>query len=258
MKNFDKSLFLEEINNLELKKTINKFLDGLIAMEKSNKFVYCSNFFSPLEFLYVKKFLKNFDLKYEIIFPTDEYDRNIVIISNEYFKINDFIEIITFKDDGFEHRHILGSVLNKGINREKIGDIIKFDGIWYVYCLKPIGTFIFSDGLKIGKKVVNINLLSNFLCPKNFKKFDDIKIIVSSLRLDCFIKELVKTSRENSKKFIKHGNVKLNYDECIDVDKKIFENDIISIRGVGKFKVSYCEGITKKEKYVVNVKRYGI
>ena len=38
--------------------------------------------------------------------------------------------------------------------------------------------------------------------------------------------------------------------------KKVSSDDIISIRKVGKFKVGVVERTTKKDKYIVNVKRY--
>ena len=59
MKSFDKIKILDNINNIEIKKTINKFLDGLVSMEKNYKEVFVSNFFTPLEFKYVKRILKN-------------------------------------------------------------------------------------------------------------------------------------------------------------------------------------------------------
>ena len=145
-----------------------------------------------------------------------------------------------------------------GINREKVGEIIKVNDYWYIYCLKPIGTFLFSNGLRFAGQDLKLEILNVNFIPSNFRKFEDERIIVSSLRLDCFVKELARTSREIAQKFIKSGNVNLNYDECKDFDKKINENDIISIRKEGKFKVDSLGGLTKKNKYVVNIKRYSI
>lgn len=259
MKIFDKNKFLDNINNIEVKKTINKFLDGLVSMEKSNRDIYISNFFTPLEFNFVSKILKKLDFDFDIIFSSDEYERKLVIIYNKKYDLIDYIEILRLENVvGIEHRHILGSILHLGINREKIGDIVKIDNFWYVYCLKPIGEFIFSNGLSFSKQKIKIDILNEIYIPENFKKFVNEKIVVSSLRLDCFVKELAKTSRELSKKFIKNGDVKLNYDECKDSDRKINLNDIISIRRIGKFKVDFVEGMTKKNKYVVNIKRYDI
>lgn len=257
MKSFDKIKILDNINNIEIKKTINKFLDGLVSMEKNYKEVFVSNFFTPLEFKYIERILKNLDLDYDIIFAGEDYERKFIIFYRNDYILNDYLETLRFKDiSGIEHRNILGSILHLGINREKVGEILKVDEYWYVYCLKPIGTFLFSNGLKFSGQDLKLEILNDNFIPTNFRKYEDEKIIVSSLRLDCFVKELARTSREIAQKIIKSGNVNLNYEECKDFDKKINENDIISIRKEGKFKVDSFDGLTKKNKFVVNIKRY--
>ena len=259
MKSFDKLKILDNINNIEVKKTINKFLDGLVSMEKNYKDIFVSNFFTPLEFKYVERILANIDLDFDIIFSDDDYERKFLIFYRDNYSLSEYLETLRFKDiSGIEHRNILGSITHLGINREKVGEIMKVDDYWYVYCLKPIGTFLFSNGLRFSGQDLNLEILNENFIPSNFRKFEDERIIVSSLRLDCFVKELARTSREIAQKFIKSGNVNLNYDECKDFDKKINENDIISIRKEGKFKVDSLGGLTKKNKYVVNIKRYSI
>ena len=255
MKSFDKLKILDNINNIEVKKTINKFLDGLVSMEKNYKDI----FVTTLEFKYVERILANIDLDFDIIFSDDDYERKFLIFYRDNYSLSEYLETLRFKDiSGIEHRNILGSITHLGINREKVGEIIKVDDYWYVYCLKPIGTFLFSNGLRFAGQDLKLEILNENFIPSNFRKFEDEKIIVSSLRLDCFVKELARTSREIAQKFIKSGNVNLNYDECKDFDKKINENDIISIRKEGKFKVDSLGGLTKKNKYVVNIKRYSI
>ena len=259
MKSFDKLKILDNINNIEVKKTINKFLDGLVSMEKNYKDIFVSNFFTPLEFKYVERILANIDLDFDIIFSDDDYERKFLIFYRDNYSLSEYLETLRFKDiSGIEHRNILGSITHLGINREKVGEIIKVNDYWYIYCLKPIGTFLFSNGLRFAGQDLKLEILNENFIPSNFRKYEDERIIVSSLRLDCFVKELARTSREIAQKFIKSGNVNLNYDECKDFDKKINDNDIISIRKEGKFKVDSLDGLTKKNKYVVNIKRYFI
>lgn len=144
MKSFDKLKILDNINNIEVKKTINKFLDGLASMEKNYKDIFVSNFFTPLEFKYVKRILANIDLDFDIIFSDDDYERKFLIFYRDNYSLSEYLETLRFKDiSGIEHRNILGSITHLGINREKVGEIIKVNDYWYIYCLKPIGTFFF-------------------------------------------------------------------------------------------------------------------
>ena len=197
MKSFDKFKILDNINNIEVKKTINKFLDGLVSMEKNYKDIFVTNFFTPLEFKYVERILANIDLDFDIIFSDDDYERKFLIFYRDNYSLSEYLETLRFKDiSGIEHRNILGSITHLGINREKVGEIIKVDDYWYVYCLKPIGTFLFSNGLRFAGQDLKLEILNENFIPSNFRKYEDERIIVSSLRLDCFVKELARTSRE--------------------------------------------------------------
>ncbi len=66
MKNFNKIELLDKVNNIEVKKTINKLLDGLISMEK-RKNIYVSDFLTPLEFNFAYKIISKLDIDYDII-----------------------------------------------------------------------------------------------------------------------------------------------------------------------------------------------
>ena len=98
MKSFDKIKILDNINNLEIKKTINKFLDGLVSMEKNYKDIFVSSFFTPLEFKYVERILKNIDLNYDIIFIEEDYARESLIYYRDSYSLNNYLETLKFKD----------------------------------------------------------------------------------------------------------------------------------------------------------------
>lgn len=249
--------FLDNIYNLELRKTISKFIDGLVSMEKNRKVCYVSDFFSPLEFSYAIKIVESSNLDYEVVFEGEDYDRKLILVKDiDFIARESFLELISFKDDDFEHRNILGSILNLGINREKIGDIVKISGKWYVYCLKPIGEFLFSHLNKISRYKIKPELLDEILIFEDFREFEILDVKITSMRLDCVVKELAKVSRENAKNLIKSQSVKLNHEECKDSDKKISVGDIISIRGKGKFKIVSHNGFSRKDKNIIELKRY--
>lgn len=249
--------FLDNIYNLELRKTISKFIDGLVSMEKNRKNYYISDFLSPLEFTYALKVVESTNFDFEIIFDGEEYDRKLILVKDyEHIDKENFLELISFKDKNFEHRNILGSILNLGISREKIGDIVKISGRWYVYCLKPIGDFLFSHLDRISRYKVKVELIDEIMIFENFREFEVLDVKITSMRLDCLVKELAKVSRENAKNLIRSQSVKLNHEECKDSDKKVSPGDVISIRGKGKFKIMSHNGFSRKDKNIIELKRY--
>ena len=61
--------------------------------------------------------------------------------------------------------------------------------------------------------------------------------------------------RNETIKYINNGLVLLNYNE-ISHKKMVKENDIISIRKVGKFIIGKEEKRTKKDNIVLSIKKY--
>ena len=88
------------------------------------------------------------------------------------------------------------------------------------------------------------------------KKFIDIKIVASSLRLDNIIADLAKTSRSKAIDILEQERVWVNYEVESKATKLIKEKDIITIRGKGKFIVDEIAGSTKKGNYVIWLKKF--
>ena len=88
------------------------------------------------------------------------------------------------------------------------------------------------------------------------QEYKNIKIIVSSLRLDNIISELAKTSRNKSNEILKQERVFINYKNEIKPTKMIKNGDIITIRGVGKFIIDNVDGHTRNERVIVEARKY--
>ena len=84
----------------------------------------------------------------------------------------------------------------------------------------------------------------------------DYNIIVSSIRLDNFVAELANCSRKNSEEIINQGKVFINSMNEFKASKKININDIITIRGKGKFIFDGVEKETKSGRYLLNMRKY--
>ena len=88
------------------------------------------------------------------------------------------------------------------------------------------------------------------------KKFEDIKLITSSLRLDNIVSELARTSRNKANEIIEQERVLINYEQESKNTKLVKEKDVVTIRGKGKFIIDEVIGNTKKGNYIIMVKKY--
>ena len=85
---------------------------------------------------------------------------------------------------------------------------------------------------------------------------EEVKITVAAMRLDCIVSELAHCSRTMVVKIIEEQRVFVNYVNETKNSKNINVDDIIVIRGKGKFKIKNISGETRKGKKVVIVEHY--
>ena len=78
-------------------------------------------------------------------------------------------------------------------------------------------------------------------------EYEDIEIIVSSLRIDTVISRLIYTNRNNIKNLINKKEIILNYNPLSNNSYLLKENDIFSIRKYGKYKFIGIIKNTKKD-----------
>lgn len=151
----------------------------------------------------------------------------------------------------------LGGLIKLGVKREKIGDIIVHDNGADVIVLKEITKFLLLHLQELNRfknsDINVINVKDTFIKEQEFNEF---KIIVSSLRLDNIVSELAKTSRNKANNIIDEERVFVNYENELKSTKAVNENDIITIRGIGKFVINEIAGNTKSGRYVIIVKKY--
>ena len=133
-----------------------------------------------------------------------------------------------------------------GIKREKIGDILVFEDGADIVCCNEISKYILNSLPQLKRfsksKIEKLNI-TNIRKPE-IKK-EQKRITVSSLRIDNIISEIVNCSRNESSKILEDQRVMVNYEVETKNSKIIKEDDIIVIRGKGKFRIFEILGETK-------------
>ena len=155
------------------------------------------------------------------------------------------------------HRDFMGAILNLGIKRETLGDLaVSADRVCDAYCTSAAARLIASELAQIGRDAVKVSVRGVLPGERIVRSYTEMTVNVASMRLDCIVAELVPSSREAAKRMIASGAVALEHREETDSDAKVAPGAVISVRGVGKFRVGEVLGETRKGRLRVRVSRY--
>ena len=100
-------------------------------------------------------------------------------------------------------------------------------------------------------KEVPINTLKNYK-----RQYQELTIIVSSIRIDNVISSIICTSREQIKKKFLDDEIILNYEVYHKPNYNLVEVDTFSIRRFGKYKYAGIIKDTKKGNYLIKILKY--
>lgn len=187
-----------------------------------------------------------------------EFENDFEQLSDINQKIFDYIYIKPVNEkfsDRLTHRDYLGALMNLGIDRCMTGDIVMSGGSAYVVVLKRISRII-ADNLETVKKTkvaVSIeNCFDTAISDTGYIK----RINVISIRIDALISAVFNLSRGNAVRYVDAEKVFVNSRCIISHSYVLKSEDIVSIRGLGRFKYIGEESVTKKGRLMVSVKCY--
>lgn len=167
------------------------------------------------------------------------------------------IELPNEQKGRYEHRDYLGTIMQFGLTRERIGDIIVHVDKAYILVLQENSEYI-KDSLlatsKFKKSKIEIIDISNIETKEI--EFEELKITINSPRLDNFVSEIAKTSRTETTKLIESELVSVNCKIETRQSKTIEKGDIIIIRRKGKFIVDEFRHTNRKNRQIVIIKKY--
>ncbi|WP_143147885.1 YlmH/Sll1252 family protein [Parasporobacterium paucivorans] len=159
-----------------------------------------------------------------------------------------------FADD-LNHRDFLGAVMNLGIERDVVGDILVKENNGYIFCARHISHFIMENLTKIKHTDVRCLILDE--SPEDIQpKRQEEKINVNSLRCDAVVAKLCHLSRNQGLELFQAKKVIINGRIVENNSQMLKEQDVVVIRGYGKFVMMGISHITKKDRIVVIVEKF--
>lgn len=157
--------------------------------------------------------------------------------------------------DELTHRDYLGSLMNLGIERDTMGDILMSGKDAYLFCEESIAPYIMENLSKIKHTSIVLKMVDS-VADIPAKEPEEKEVLVTSLRVDGIISRVYNKSRSQS--------IELFRERKVYVNGRVFENnsgvlkngDMVSVRGFGRFRYVKIIRETSKGKYNILLNIY--
>lgn len=153
------------------------------------------------------------------------------------------------------HRDYLGALMNLGVDRDTLGDILLVGEGAYLFLLESVADFVIHSLATVRRSTVRCTLSAP---PEGAGALalTPLTVKVTSLRLDSLIARAYSLSREESAELFQRGRVFLNGAPCEKDSIAPKAGDLVSVRGFGRFAFCGEDGLTKKGKINAKLQLY--
>lgn len=157
--------------------------------------------------------------------------------------------------DALTHRDYLGALMNLGIRRDQLGDILTDGTNAYLFCLSDIAGYIAEELLRVRHTSVRCALCAPEDCEIE-PRFEELRVNVASERLDAVIAALYQLSRGAASALIGAEAVFVDGRSVTQSGSILKDGVRVSVRGHGKFIYEGLENTTRKGRLYVRVRKY--
>ena len=153
------------------------------------------------------------------------------------------------------HRDYLGALMNLGIERSKIGDILTEGGRACIFASSDMAGYICDQLFRVRHTSVSCSLIPLDGCDIK-PRFSELRINVASERADEVIAAVFKLPRELASELIASGGAFMDGRELSKPSAQLRDGSRVSVRGHGKFIYLGMENMTRKGRLYVDIKKY--
>ncbi len=157
--------------------------------------------------------------------------------------------------DKLTHRDFLGALLNLGIERSVLGDIVIIDNVGYVFVKEDMADYVKGSLLRVKHTDVRISVIEDLPEGELYRR-EERRIQISSERLDAVIAKVFSLSRDDAQALFTRGLVFVG-GRCIESASYTPKaDDVISVRGYGRMIYHGFDSLSKKGKLNATVELY--
>lgn len=161
-----------------------------------------------------------------------------------------------YAGDSPTHRDFLGALMGAGIARDTVGDICVSKGSCDFFVTQEIAPYVLQNFTGAGRTKLRLSAIPLEAVQVPEPETKQIKDTLASVRLDGVISAGFRIGRGQAVEYVHAGRCAINGLPCQKPDKLVAEGDKISVRGLGKIKLTQINGQTKKGRISVVIDRY--
>jgi len=258
----DKEKYTQHIQDQQAKERIVRALGKVEGVLKNHNIGW-TEFLTPYEQQQVIGIINSFqEITYKIEGGYQGAERQVITIFHDYLPhetVTSSVTLLKIKNKNrfktLSHRDYLGSIMNLGLKRDKIGDIIVHEDYCHMVVDSEIGDYIRFQLQKVGNSPVEVEIDEFENIEKPHEPVKEISGSVSSLRLDAILGLACKLSRKDAQNLIKKGDVKVNFQETLKTAQELQEGDLISAKGFGRIKLRALGKETKSGRIKITLEK---
>lgn len=193
---------------------------------------------------------------------TDGAERAVAFYLPEYLTREDYFDedgpiaclrVRFYEENSLSHRDILGALMGLGIRRDAVGDICLHERHCDIFILSDLVRYLLDNLTSAGRQHLSCERIALSQAEKTPQKLREVRVTVSSLRLDAVLAAAFHLSRGAAAEAVNAGRAAVNSLTSCKPDRLLAEGDEISLRGSGKFRILTLGGETKKGRLALTV-----
>ncbi len=154
--------------------------------------------------------------------------------------------------ESLTHRDYLGALMNLGIERHMLGDILAKEHEAHIIALKQVEPVILSELTKV--RNTKVRVCSGSMDElKSIREIKPISVNMASRRLDVAIAAVYHLSRKAVSDCVIGEKVFVNAKMTTNHSYLLKDDDLVSVRGLGRFRLLGDEHLTRKGRLSVKV-----
>ena len=153
------------------------------------------------------------------------------------------------------HRDFLGALMSLGMKRELLGDIFVQKGCAKLFVTGAGRQIVEEELTSVGKAAVAVRESQELPTACSLPE-EEIRATVASLRLDAVLSAALRKSRTAVSQLISGGQVAVSARTVVNASFQLEEGALISVRGVGKFRLTKVGGQSKKDRTFISIEKF--